>query len=86
MDLESIVKTGGVSGGIMCIVLAIYKLCHHCRFRSTCCGKEASMKVDLSPSGSVRALPPESFPKPTVTIDNERPAEQACHRMPEPRG
>ena len=44
MDTTNSLITAGITTAIVSIFAAIYKLCHHCRFRSSCCGKE--LKID----------------------------------------
>ena len=48
MDTNNLI-TAGITAGIVAVLGAIYKLCHHCRFRSSCCGKEIKIDSNLSP-------------------------------------
>ncbi len=47
--------TAGITAGIVAVLGAIYKILHHCKFRSSCCGREIKVDSNLSP-------PKESFP------------------------
>jgi hypothetical protein len=55
MDNNSL-ATAGITAGIIGVLGALYKLFHHCRFRSSCCGKEVKVDSNLSPPD-----PKESF-------------------------
>jgi hypothetical protein len=44
MDTTNSLITAGITTAIVAVFGAIYKLCHHCRFRSSCCGRE--LKID----------------------------------------
>ncbi len=48
MDTNNLI-TAGITAGIVAVLGAIYKLCHHCKFRSSCCGKEIKIDSNLSP-------------------------------------
>jgi len=50
MNAESIVAGVG-TGSAIGIIYVIWKLFKHSRCRSVCCGKEASMSVDLEKGG-----------------------------------
>jgi hypothetical protein len=56
MDTTNSVITAGITAGIVAVLGAIYKLFHHCRFRSSCCGREVKIDSNLSPPN-----PKESF-------------------------
>jgi hypothetical protein len=49
MDTTNSLITAGITTSIIAVIGAIYKLCHHCRFRSSCCGKEIKVDSNLSP-------------------------------------
>ena len=49
MDTTNSLVTAGITTSIIAVIGAIYKLCHHCRFRSSCCGKEIKIDANLSP-------------------------------------
>jgi hypothetical protein len=49
MDTNNSLITAGITSGIIAVIGAIYKICHHCRFRSSCCGKEIKVDSNLSP-------------------------------------
>lgn len=49
MNVNDILVNSGISSAIVLIAAAIYKMCIHFRFRSSCCGKSSSMSVDLTP-------------------------------------
>lgn len=46
MNVESIVA-GASTGGVIGILYVVWKLFKHSRCHSHCCGKEASLSVDL---------------------------------------
>ena len=48
MDTSNLI-TAAITASIVAVLGAIYKLCHHCRFRSSCCGKEIKIDSNLSP-------------------------------------
>ena len=50
MDINQILMNSGLSAGMIVIVGIIYKLCSHFRFRSSCCGNNSSMSIDLTPT------------------------------------
>ena len=54
MDTTNSIITASITAGIVAVIGAVYKLCHHCKFRSTCCGREVKIDSNLSP-------PKESF-------------------------
>jgi len=56
MDTTNSLLTAGITAAIVAVVGAVYKLCHHCRFRSSCCGKELKIDSNLTPP-----LPKEAF-------------------------
>lgn len=56
MDTNSSLITAGITGGIVAVLGAMYKLCHHCRFRSSCCGKELKVDSNLSPPNPKEAF------------------------------
>lgn len=49
MDATNSVITAGITAGIVAVLGAIYKFFHHCRFRSSCCGREIKVDSNLSP-------------------------------------
>lgn len=51
-DFKDIGMGAGAGGIVSLIIFGIWRLCKHSRCKSTCCGREASVSVDLSPSGS----------------------------------
>lgn len=55
MDNNSL-ATAGITAGIVAVLGAVYKMFHHCRFRSSCCGREVKVDSNLSPPN-----PKESF-------------------------
>ena len=56
MDTTNSLITAGITTSIIAVIGALYKLLHHCRFRSSCCGKEVKIDSNLSPP-----VPKESF-------------------------
>ena len=48
MDNNSL-ATAGITAGIVAVLGALYKVLHHCRFRSSCCGREVKVDSNLSP-------------------------------------
>lgn len=49
METTSSLITAGITASIVAVIGAIYKLCHHCNFRSSCCGREVKIVSNLSP-------------------------------------
>jgi len=56
MDTTNSLITAGITTAIVTIIGAVYKMCHHCKFRSSCCGREIKVDSNLSPPN-----PKESF-------------------------
>ena len=52
MDSQTLLTSGGLTGGIVIIILALTKVLRHSRCRSRCCGEEISVRTDLSPTNS----------------------------------
>ena len=48
MDANDFI-TGGIASGIVAILYAVYKICKHSSCSSKCCGRDASINVDLTP-------------------------------------
>lgn len=49
MDTTNSLITAGITTSIIAVIGALYKLFHHCKFRSSCCGKEVRIDSNLSP-------------------------------------
>jgi hypothetical protein len=49
MDTTNSLITAGITAGIVAVLGAVYKICHHCRFRISCCGREIKVDSNLSP-------------------------------------
>jgi hypothetical protein len=47
MEISSIFAQAGGTAGILAIAIAIYKTVNHTRCRSKCCGRSASMSIDV---------------------------------------
>jgi hypothetical protein len=66
--MEDSIFAGITSGGTIGVIYVIWKLFKHSSCRSRCCGKEASMSVDLE-----KGFPSKSSPavveKPVVQVE-----------------
>lgn len=47
--MDNNIITASITAGIVAILGAVYKLCHHCKYRSSCCGSEVKIDSNLSP-------------------------------------
>lgn len=59
MDAGNFAAAGGVSGAIIAVGYAIYKICYKRKFHSKCCGAEVDMQGEPSPRKEVQIeIPP----------------------------
>ena len=47
MDTTNSLITAGITTAIISIIGTVYKLCYHCKFRSSCCGREVKIDSNL---------------------------------------
>ena len=55
MDNNSL-ATAAITAAIVAVLGGVYKLFHHCRFRSSCCGREVKVDSNLSPPAPKEAF------------------------------
>lgn len=59
MDVGNFAAAGGVSGAIIAVGYAVYKICYRKKFHSKCCGAEMDVAGEPSPRKEVQIdLPP----------------------------
>lgn len=56
-DYQDSLIIGAVVAGILSIMGAIYKYAKHSQCKSSCCGKNSMMTIDLSPSTTAQVKP-----------------------------
>ena len=76
MEAGNFAAAGGVSGAIIAIGFALYKVCYRRKFHSKCCGAEMDVASEPSPRKEVQIeIPPEPRPTPKAS-PALRPAEE----------
>ena len=70
MDNVDSILAGVGSGGVIGLIYIVWKMFKHSRCRSHCCGKEASMSVDLEEGFGIK----KEIPKQEVNASPPNPA------------
>ena len=83
MEAGNFAAAGGVSGAIIAVGYAIYKICYRKKFHSKCCGAELDMSQGPpSPSKDVQLeMPTEPRPTPKAS-PALHPAEEPALAIP----
>lgn len=71
--MEDGLITGISTGSVIGMIYLVWKMFKHSSCRSKCCGKEASMSVDLEKGESKRS--PVSSVKPVVQVESALPTK-----------
>ena len=74
MEAGNFAAAGGVSGAIIAIGFALYKVCYRRKFHSKCCGAEMDVATEPSPTKEVQ-----------IEIPSAADASASASRRPTPR-
>ena len=66
--IGGIIAAGGVSGGVVAVMYMAWKIFKHSRCKSSCCGKDASMSIDLDKGFETRKDVPTQTPTPVLIV------------------